>query len=415
MSDKHEFRRTVAPEEIDKLMVVVDRKRWVALVTLLVLIGVILTWSIFGAIPIKVSGRGIALGREGVFSITTGTAGWISYIHPGPKVTRGELMVTISDPKRQALLASSEEGVTKMRDEHHLFEGQLRKEESAKKKQLHSQIEATEFSVQRVAGKHPALQRDLEAKDRLYRDGLLPLATVERARQELVESEIRLEDLRAKLITLRADLETADYHRTQEFRDRAHSLAEAQEELAGLRIEQELSAIYAPADGVMLEVLQSVGDRVEPGATLFWMEYLMPEMEPPIFYCYVPVEEGKRVKPGMEVHLDIATVSRQEAGTVIGRVVSVSQFAVSLAEVMSTVRNRELANYLTDDGSAVVQVIVEPELNPDSPSGVVWTSGLGPDIEITTGTVCKFEAIVEERRPISYLIPLWKLTPTKSR
>jgi HlyD family secretion protein len=408
MSDKREFRRSIAPEQIDQLMVVVDRKRWIALLTLLALLCVIIAWAIFGSIPIKVMGRGIALGREGVFSITTGTGGWISYLHPGPEVKRGDLLVAISDPKRQALLVSTEEDVVKMREEHRLFESQLQEEEEVKKEQLQSQIGATEFSLQRIAGKVPALQRDLEAKNRLYKDGLLPLATVERARQELIESEIRLEDLRAKLTGLRGELETADYHRMQEFRDRAHALAQEEEKLDGLKIEEQLSTLYAPADGVMLEVLQAEGDRVEPGATLIWMEYLRPEMGPPIFYNYVPVEAGTRIRPGMEAHLDIATVSRQEEGTVVGRVVSVSQFAVSLAEVMSTVRNRELANYLTDDGSAVVQVIVEPELNPESPSGVVWTSGLGPDIQITTGTVCVFEAIVEERRPISYLIPIWK-------
>lgn len=405
---KQKLRRTSSPDEIDTLMVVVDRKRWIALLTLIGLIVLIFGWAIFGAIPIKVVGRGIALGREGVFSVTSGTSGWISYIHPGGDVREGELLVTISDPKRKALLGSMQVDVKKMREEHSLFEGQLKEEEAAKKEQLSSQIEAAEFSVQKIAGKIPALKRDVQAKNRLYKDGLLPLATVEKARQALIEAEIRLEDLRAKVRTLKADLETADYHRTQEFRDRAHALAQAEDKLATLLIEKELSSIYSPADGMALEVLSSVGDRVDPGETLIWLEYSTFEQEAPIFYNYVPVEAGKRIRPGMEAHLDITTVSRQEEGSVIGRVVSVSQFSVSLAEVMSTVRNRELANYLTDNGSAVVQVIVEPEINPDNPSGVEWTSGRGPDIQITTGTVCRFEAIVEKRRPISYLIPIWK-------
>lgn len=67
--------KLASPEQIDKLLIVMTPKGWLALITCFLLIAVTLIWSFLGTIPISVSGKGILLTPKGVFSIVSPTEG----------------------------------------------------------------------------------------------------------------------------------------------------------------------------------------------------------------------------------------------------------------------------------------------------------------------------------------------------
>ena len=51
-----------------------------------------------------------------------------------------------------------------------------------------------------------------------------------------------------------------------------------------------------------------------------------------------------------------------------------------------------------------------PDSNPKNVSGYRWTSAVGPPKKITSGCLCTYQIDVEQKRPISYVIPMVKKT-----
>jgi hypothetical protein len=44
--------------------------------------------------------------------------------------------------------------------------------------------------------------------------------------------------------------------------------------------------------------------------------------------------------------------------------------------------------------------------DPHTPSGYDWGGGTGPDLQLSAGTTTEVSVMVEDRQPISYVIPL---------
>jgi len=51
-----------------------------------------------------------------------------------------------------------------------------------------------------------------------------------------------------------------------------------------------------------------------------------------------------------------------------------------------------------------------PDANPKNVSGFQWTSAVGPPKRITSGSFCTYQVVVDQKRPISYVIPMVKKT-----
>jgi hypothetical protein len=87
-----------SPEQIDKLMVVVTPKGWLALASLFALIIVGLIWSIVGTLPIEVRGKGIVLTPKGAFDISSPTSGTVTSfpVFPGEWITPQTAIATLS-------------------------------------------------------------------------------------------------------------------------------------------------------------------------------------------------------------------------------------------------------------------------------------------------------------------------------
>jgi HlyD family secretion protein len=120
----------------------------------------------------------------------------------------------------------------------------------------------------------------------------------------------------------------------------------------------------------------------------------------------VPDEDGRRLKPGMRVQIDmLATFKREEYGLLEGTVRSVSPQAVNEAEVSSLVANSVIVKSIFQSG-AKTQVVVALTPDAQSPTGYAWSSGSGPDGSIHAGTQIAASVEVASRRPISLVLPV---------
>ena len=87
-----------------------------------------------------------------------------------------------------------------------------------------------------------------------------------------------------------------------------------------------------------------------------------------------------------------------------GRVLSITEFAISNAELNTILRNPQLTDNLMGASSPLL-ANVAVFLDKSTPSGFAWWSGQGPPFRVTRGTVVEVDVIVERRTPIALIIP----------
>jgi HlyD family secretion protein len=163
-------------------------------------------------------------------------------------------------------------------------------------------------------------------------------------------------------------------------------------------------AINASSDGRVLDLFVQKGAFVQAGSAIGTVVRETQATENTSVMMYVPLEQGKQVREGMEVNVSPSTVKREEYGYIIGRVKNVTEYAVTQESMMATLQNQQLVQAFSGD-SAVMAVEVELLRSPDTESGYLWSTPKGAPITIDAGTVCSAEIKVSSQRPADMVLP----------
>jgi HlyD family secretion protein len=164
---------------------------------------------------------------------------------------------------------------------------------------------------------------------------------------------------------------------------------------------QEATRLIAPVSGKVTELRALQGAQMRDGQAVLAIENRGTGLEA---VAFIGAERGKRVTPGMTVRVAPSTVRREEHGTLIGRVISVSGFPVTFEAVRALVQNDHLARSFMEGGPPH-QVVIALERDPSTASGYRWTSSRGVGVSLSSGTVLNADITVELRRPIGMVIP----------
>jgi HlyD family secretion protein len=182
-------------------------------------------------------------------------------------------------------------------------------------------------------------------------------------------------------------------------------LSEAERNLSQLTAQfAATSVVQAPVAGRVIETKVAEGSVVTAGASIASIQSGEQGLE---LMLYVPPEHGKAVKPGMLVRIEPATVRKEEWGTMLGEVVSISDFPATAEGMRAILQNPQLVREFAADGPPyAARVRLEPAAA--SPGRYRWSSGAGPPILITAGTLAAASVTVREDRPIAFAIPLFR-------
>jgi HlyD family secretion protein len=123
--------------------------------------------------------------------------------------------------------------------------------------------------------------------------------------------------------------------------------------------------------------------------------------------AYVPATVAKTVQPGNEVEIALTSFRVEDVGFLRGRVLSISEYPATDAELMSTLQNEALAHALSA-GEPVNEVRVEMERDPSTVSGYRWSTPRGAEFHITPGNLCSVGIVTREERPLRLLVPFAK-------
>lgn len=160
--------------------------------------------------------------------------------------------------------------------------------------------------------------------------------------------------------------------------------------------------VTAPVSGNVLEIKAKEGEVVKAGQAIVSInmadkstEQINSEM-----IMYVSAEEGKQVKPGMEVQITPGFVKKEQYGYMLGKVRSVSEMAVTEEGMYRNLGSRELVKKFLGNAGTVIEVRVELIKSP-TVSGYLWSSKEGPPVKVNVGTICNASVVVKKQRPIT--------------
>lgn len=456
--------RLSSPEKLDQLMRVVGPKGWWWINTLGILVGVILIWSFFGRIPITVTSQGVLVFPRQVAQLQSPTSGRLIEvkIQRGDFVKKGQVIARIAQPDLQQQLQQQRQKLADLQgqfqaenrnqnQQNQLEQAQIRRQRLSYQAQvrqaqttgilvtqknrqaLQEQRLSYQEQLRNIQALTKTLKQSLDTNRQLQAEGIITKDIVLQAEQAYLKN---LSDIGSQLAQLKqlnaqeAQLEQQYLENANKVLDFNAQLAELNNQEEGLivkskqsldsqqqqledikqnivRLERQLdeqSRVTSKYAGEILEVDVNVEQIINLGDSL---GYIQQKDQKSTLECvsYFTIGDGKQIKPGMVMQITPSTVKREDSGGIIAKVTRVLAFPITLQEATAVIGSADVAKTLTAEGRQI-QVRALLQVDSSNFSGYKWSSGKGPQLQVSSGTTTTALVIVEERAPITFVIPL---------
>lgn len=179
------------------------------------------------------------------------------------------------------------------------------------------------------------------------------------------------------------------------------------EQASGMDPDLHRAQLTSPVRGTIVNIQKSEGDPVAPGDVVF---LLQPSCDDRLVAAaFIPAAQSKNVRPGQPVYVAPSHIEPQRAGYVRGTVRQVGRYPATFQQLVNIFKNRDLAGRLKGD-DVVVTIEVDLVPDPGHPTGVRWTGRPPARAEIGAGMICSVAVVVEQRAPVSYVLPWIRAT-----
>ena len=354
------------PEKLDQPFQLIRPTFWVLLLSMSGFSLFLLSWSIFGRIPVRISGKGILVEANSTQSLQSEQAGRLSgfLVKIGDCVKKGQAVAKV-DPEDYRLKTEKLESELKALKEQSITENAL----------ANNQLDIPLNDLNRL---------------RPYRgQGAI-------TDQTFIEKEVSLGQLKARL--------------ESEKNSRNNLILNKQLELNSTK-KEELSktSITAPRNGCVSDISAQIGQFIQAGSMI--MELSDPGINTNLdSLAYFSPGDGKRIKIDQGVQITPVTTKSQRHGGIEGKVISIKELPVSRESLMIRLGSASIVDSIFSGSSKETTPLIEVRTSlrkdPKTLSGYYWGGGQGPDLKMTPGTPTELRVLVEGRQPISYLVPL---------
>lgn len=403
------------PEQLDHALRVVRPQHVPAIATVILIVLGGLVWSIFSTAPVTVQGHGILLSAGGVAVVSSPSDGRIERIlvRPDEAVVAGQMVGLLRKASSLDSIHAKQAELSGARDLLEARRSAYERYRAMEGEFLDTKRQALTEQIRKLQAQHEA---QVERRDDLQDLFARGFATS----NKLEELEIRVAELESRMATLRNDRvelivrqQREEQQRVQEIREADLRVQALAYELENMRREYDRSRrLTAPVDGTVVDLNLNRGDQVATGQIV--MRLLPTEALDPRTgtdddlalraIVFVPNDDGKRIRPGMEAHIMPSTVKLQKYGFIRGTVLNVARIPSSRDGMMRRLKNATQVDTLLKTG-APFEVELELLPDPSSPSGFRWSSGVGPAISIDAGTITAADVVIERQRVISLALP----------
>jgi HlyD family secretion protein len=404
--------RLSTPEQLDQALALAPTINKITIYTTLFVIILIILASFLVSVPIMAKGQGIVMATEGVAEISAQHAGRVRqmFVSPGQHVSSGQIIAELVQPEQEDTLKTIQSELSDVIEqkrkisEFHYRDAQVQlSQRQQRKRELKQRILSTS---QRIKWLEERQQQD----EILVKDGFLSRNKLQDTRTELLQTQDRLAELDSQLRSIEVE-ETVDNHARQ------REILELELRLASLRhrigeIQEKLhreSKITSLHEGVIAELKVNAGDVISAGTPIV---ALLPEKRndefkqkknPTAIIAYLAPGEAKKVKSEMQARVTPNNFKKEEFGSIVASVISVSTIPATSEGMQRVLRNRQLVQSLVQN-TTPIEVLLKLEPDEENPSGLRWTSR-GPDTTIDFGTMVEVEVVVKRVRLIVLILP----------
>jgi HlyD family secretion protein len=399
--------RLSSPEQLDQLVPLTSPIGWTAVVAIAAIVAAAIGWSIFGTLPTSVNGSGILVSRGGhVFDAMAPFAGTlIEVANIGTVVKKGDRLASLDDTELRQNLVHAEEVVKEKQADLASLTQNFTDQIDLKHKNAVAQRDNLARIIEAAEKRRAFYQNLLSKQDKIVQQGFLTQRFQEETRRSMDEADQTARSARSDLLRLDAEESDLVGRRDLALLAAEQAVNDARRHVDELKIQLDQSTeIVSPLDGVITELKATPGTVVAPGKPILSIETAGSGLE---LLLYVPPEFGKKVAPGMDVRIEPSTVKKEEYGTLIGKVVAVSDFPMTAEGMASVLQNPQLVTRFMEQGPPYA-VRVELAQSVDSASGYRWSGGPGPTVKLSSGTTVRAAITTSRRAPISLLLPLLK-------
>lgn len=351
------------PEQLNQPMQLLRPSYWTVIVALLGFSLSLLAWSIFGRLPVRITGQGVLIRSESLQRIQSESAGRIAALDArvGDCISQGAALARIESTQQD-----------------------LDRQKAVTQLQLLISQDVREDAL--AAVRERQLQQQLNRVQGLARSGAISQDDLAQRQQQL--SSTRLE------------LESRNNQRQQQIQEQRDQVRILEHSIKATAI------IRAPRGGCVVDRQVKLGEVVQVGSTLFELESGRSSDALQSLAFFTP-GDGKRLKAGQKVQITPATTKAQRHGGIEGRILQIRSLPVSEEAVASRLGNPAWLKALNGKTEGpLIEVLTSLQRRPSTVSGYDWGAGDGPNLKLTSGTPTSVRVLVEERRPISYVIPL---------
>lgn len=161
----------------------------------------------------------------------------------------------------------------------------------------------------------------------------------------------------------------------------------------------DIVALRAPAAGRLAQRSPQLGSFLRSGDAIAAIE---PIAAAPTAVVFVPVETDRRVSTGMPVRLSPADARPDVFGFLRGHVTYAAPFPASQDRIKAALQNDAVASgFLPDVPVREVHIA----LDVDAQGDLIWSGMRNSRRALSPGTPCYATIVVENRRPISFILP----------
>jgi len=367
-----------------------------------------MSWSVTGQVPVKIAGQGILLKSGGIFEVSASTGGRVidMAVAVGSIVHEGQIVARIAQPELAEHLIEAKNTAKNLKAKQQRLIASGTAETRLAVAYLEEQRRGLEQSIAAASTSLTWLGEKIATQQKLVDEGRL-------TKQTLITSIQQRDDLRARVDANTTELTQIRLKRLQAeaMQDRDAQALRTQVDEADVQIaqlERQLSAateVTSPYTGRIIEVLTEQGNMIDRGAPLLRLDLAGRTVKELEAVLYVASRDGKRIKPGMAVHLAPSTVRPEEYGYILGKVTYVSDFPTTSKGMERILKNDELVAALAK-GDPPYEIHADLLIDPATVSTYRWSSSKGPNLKIQSGTLCSAQITVETRRPIEMMLPI---------
>jgi HlyD family secretion protein len=397
--------RLTEPDELDRPMRIAGPGGWALTGTLALIVAAITLWGFLGSIPTHVEASGILTwSGGGVRQVVARADGQLveTLVRAGDAVMAEQPLARLVVPAARQRVDDATRKLEALRADRTraraYFDDLLAKEQRALAQVARDTRSLLAVNAQQIT----ANEKIVRALEGLLRKHYTTAVEVEGARERLAQIQAQQDQNRQRLTDLQVQQLTQVRERAQALQTLDLQVLAAEEARADAQLEYELGAtLRSPMQGRVVEVMVAPGSFVAQNTPVVLVEFGEPTLQATLF---LPAGRGKKVGPGMPANVAPATVERAQYGTLAGTVTEVSPYPATPDQLGAVLDDKSLVETTLAHGPVLV---ASASLEPDaaSPSGYRWSSGAGPRVRLTGGTLASATVTVRTQPPIALVVP----------